>query len=60
MNALSSATMACSGYDVVIPLDEVIQTVVRVGKEMPVCVKCTGMGGLSITETSIKLKEKMS
>jgi len=59
MNALSSATMACSGFDSVIPLDEVIQTVIRVGEEMPVCVKCSGLGGLSVTDTSIKLKESL-
>lgn len=56
MNALSSATMACSGFDVVIPLDEVLQTIPRVSAQMPDCVKCTGKGGLSVTETSIRLK----
>lgn len=59
MNALSSATMACSGFDSVIPLEEVIQTVVRVGKQMPGCLKCTGKGGLSVTTTSIQLKEQL-
>lgn len=59
MNALSSATMACSGFDAVIPLEEVIQTVVRVGNQMPECVKCTGRGGLAITAASIQLKEKL-
>jgi L-serine dehydratase len=59
MNALSSATMARSGFDAVIPLEEVIQTVARVGEQMPECVKCTGRGGLSITETSIRIKERL-
>jgi L-serine dehydratase len=59
MNALSSATMACSGFDAVIPLDEVIQTVSRVGDMMPACVKCTGQGGLAITSTSIQLKKRL-
>jgi len=59
MNALSSATMACSDFDAVIPLEEVIQTVARVGEMMPTCVKCTGKGGLSVTATSIKIKEKL-
>jgi L-serine dehydratase len=59
MNALSSATMACSGFDAVIPLEEVIQTVVRVGKQMPECVKCTGKGGLSVTTTSIQIKQQL-
>ncbi|UCF63716.1 MAG: L-serine ammonia-lyase, iron-sulfur-dependent, subunit alpha [bacterium] len=59
MNALSSAIMARSGFDAVIPLEEVIQTVVQVGKQMPACVKCTGKGGLSVTVTSTQIKEKL-
>jgi L-serine dehydratase len=59
MNALSSATMACSGFDAVIPLEEVIQAVARVGEQMPECVKCTGKGGLSVTATSIQIKEQL-
>jgi len=59
MNALSSATMACSGFDAVLPLEEVIQTVSRVGEMMPTCVKCTGRGGLSGTATSIRTKEEL-
>ncbi len=59
MNALSSATMACSGYDAVIPLDEVIETVSRVSQDMPNCVKCSGTGGLAITETAIQLKKSL-
>lgn len=60
MNALSSATMACSGFDVVIPLDQVIQTVSLVSKQMPTCVKCTGKGGLAITKAAFDLKEKLT
>jgi L-serine dehydratase len=59
MNALSSATMACSDFDAVIPLEEVIQTVSRVGNMMPTCVKCTGKGGLAISNTSFALKEQL-
>ena len=60
VNALTSATMACSGFDAVIPLDEVIETVSRVSKQMPTCVKCTGQGGLAITPTALKLKKKIN
>jgi L-serine dehydratase len=59
MNALSSATMAYSGFDAVIPLDEVIQTVLQVSKHMPTCVKCTGNGGLAVTPTSIEIKKQL-
>jgi len=59
-NALSSATMACSEFDVVIPFDEVLQTVSKVSKQMPSCLKCTGKGGLAITKTAFELKERLS
>ena len=60
MNAYSSATMACAGFDAVIAYDEVIQTVSDVGKQMPSCVKCTGQGGLAITPTSVRLKKDLA
>ncbi len=59
VNAYSSAIMARSGFDAVIPLDEVIQTVSRVGNQMPSCVKCTGKGGLAITDAALRLKRKI-
>jgi|AntRauTorcE11898_2_1112593.scaffolds.fasta_scaffold07937_3 L-serine dehydratase len=59
VNAYSSAIMSVSGFDAVIPLDEVIQTVSGVSKTMPSCVKCTGKGGLAITETALKIKKKL-
>lgn len=60
VNALSSATMATSGFDAVIPLDEVIETVSRVSKQMPTCVKCTGQGGLALTPTALQIKKKIN
>ncbi len=59
VNALSSATMACSGYNALIPLNEVIETVSSVSLQMPTCVKCTGKGGLAVTKTACALKEQM-
>ncbi len=59
VNAYSSAIMSISGYDYVIPLDQVIKTVSRVSLTMPSCNKCTGKGGLAITETAIALKNKL-
>lgn len=59
VNAYASANMVRSGFDAVIPLDEVIETVFRVGKQMPSCIKCTGKGGLAITNTGTELKRKL-
>ncbi|MCU0460243.1 MAG: L-serine ammonia-lyase, iron-sulfur-dependent, subunit alpha [Bacteroidales bacterium] len=60
VNAYTSAIMAISGFDAVIPLDQVIQTVREVGKTMPSCVKCTGKGGLAMTATALEIKNRMS
>ena len=59
VNALSSATMAVSGFAHLIPLDQVLETVSRVSAGMPTCVKCTGLGGLAITPAALKLKEQL-
>jgi len=59
VNAYSSAIMAISGYDPVIPLDQVIETVSRVSSTMPTCVKCTGKGGLAITKTAFEIKKRL-
>lgn len=60
VNALSAATMACAGFDAVIPFEETLLTVSQVSKNMPDCVKCTGKGGLAITKTALDLKDKLS
>lgn len=59
VNALSSATMAVSGFAHLIPLDQVLETVSRVSAGMPTCVKCTGLGGLAITPAALKLKKQL-
>ncbi|MFT5144616.1 MAG: L-serine dehydratase [Rhodothermales bacterium] len=59
MNALAASTMALSGFDSVIPLDEVIQTVSAVAAKMPRSHCCTGTGGLAATPTSARLKEEL-
>jgi L-serine dehydratase len=58
-NALTCANMALAGYDAVIPLDEVIETMNRVGKQLPMELCCTALGGLSITPTSKKIEQKL-
>jgi L-serine dehydratase len=59
MNALSSSTMALSGFDALIPLDQVIQTVYNVGKTLPFESRCTGLGGLAATPRALEIKEQL-
>ena len=56
-NALACANMALADYDPVIPLDEVIQTMEKVGKMLPPALRCTALGGLSITKTSKEIEQ---
>ncbi len=58
-NALSCANMALAGYDPVVPLDEVIDTMDSVGRSLPHELRCTALGGLSVTPTSKKIEEKL-
>jgi len=58
-NALSCANMALAGYDPVIPLDEVIETAKQVAAQMPRELRCTNLGGLSITPTAKSLEERL-
>ncbi|MBN1148518.1 MAG: L-serine ammonia-lyase, iron-sulfur-dependent, subunit alpha [Anaerolineales bacterium] len=58
-NALACANMALASYDPVIPLDEVIQAMYAVGQSLPVELRCTGLGGLSITPTSKAIERRL-
>ena len=58
-NALSCANMALSNYDHLIPLDEVILAMNEVAKSMPHTLRCTALGGLSITKTSKEIEKKL-
>ena len=58
-NALNSANMSMAGFDVVIPLEEVIDAMKSVGESMPSSLCCTGLGGLSVTPSAIRIQEKL-
>lgn len=55
-NAVSCANMALSDYNHLIPLDEVIETMQKVGNEIHHTLRCTNLGGLSITKTAKKIE----
>lgn len=59
-NALSCANMALAGFDPLIPLDEVIETARRVSGQMPRELRCTALGGLSITPASLAIEKKLA
>ena len=59
-NALACANMALADYDPVIPLDEVIDTMAQVGPSLPHELRCTALGGLSITPASKEIEKQLA
>lgn len=58
-NALAMSNMALAGFDQVIPLGQVIKTMDQVGRRIPHELRCTGLGGLSITKSSQDVASKL-
>lgn len=58
-NALISAEMALSGMKSIIPFDEVVEAMYRVGKTLPFELRETALGGLAATPTGIRLKKEI-
>ena len=58
-NALISADMALAGCTSVIPADECIDAMKKVGHQMPASLRETGIGGLAGTPTGQAIKAKI-
>jgi L-serine dehydratase len=58
-NALACANMSLAGYDHLIPLDEVLDAHRQISENMPRELRCTALGGLSITPTSKAIEARM-
>ncbi|MCU0796301.1 MAG: L-serine ammonia-lyase, iron-sulfur-dependent, subunit alpha [Akkermansiaceae bacterium] len=59
-NALSCANMALAGFDPLIPLDEVIDAAKAVAEKMPREHRCTSLGGLAVTPTSLAIERRLA
>lgn len=59
MNAFLSAEMALSGVTSIIPADEVIITMMHVGRALPVDLKETGTGGIAKSPTGKRIKKQI-
>lgn len=57
VNAVTSAQLALAGIKSAIPADEVIDAMRRIGNDMALSIKETGLGGLAITPTAQKIKD---
>jgi L-serine dehydratase len=58
-NALACANMALAGYDHLIPLDEVLDAHRAISENMPRELRCTALGGLSVTPTSKAIEARL-
>jgi L-serine dehydratase len=58
-NAVSSANMALSDYQHLIPLDEVIETMQSVGNQIHHTLRCTNLGGLSVTKAAKEIEQHL-
>lgn len=59
MNAISASQLALAGIESVIPADEVIDSMRRVGNDLPVCLKETAKGGLATTHTAMMIEKSL-
>jgi L-serine dehydratase len=59
-NAIACANMALAGYDHLIPFDEVLDAHREVSERMARELRCTALGGLSITPTSKAIEAKLA
>lgn len=59
-NALLSADMALAGQNAVIPPDEAIEAMARVGHSLPAALRETSMGGIAATPTGRKIKKQLA
>ncbi len=58
-NALSCANMALANYDPVVTYDEVVDTMYKVGCSISHELRCTALGGLSITDSAKKIEAQL-
>ncbi|MHA2073979.1 MAG: L-serine ammonia-lyase, iron-sulfur-dependent, subunit beta [Candidatus Hodarchaeales archaeon] len=59
-NAVSCANMALANFDAVLPLGEVIKAMDKVGRSIPYDLRCTALGGLSVTKTSKSIEKELN
>jgi L-serine dehydratase len=58
-NAFISADMALAGIISIIPFDEVVEAMYRVGRSLPCELRETALGGLASTPTGVRITKKI-
>lgn len=58
--AIVAADMAMAGITSVIPFDEVIEAMYKIGNMLPSCLRETSLAGLATTPTGQKLNARIN
>lgn len=59
VNAIISADLALAGINSIVPFDEVVDAMYKVGKSMPESLRETALGGIAATSTGQELKRRI-
>ena len=59
VHGLTGAQLALAGVESVIPMDEIIEAMVRIGRALPRGLKETAEGGLATTETGCSITARL-
>jgi L-serine dehydratase len=59
-NAVACANMSLADFEPLIPLDEVIETMKAAGDRIHHTLRCTNLGGLSITRSAKAIESGLS
>lgn len=60
VNALLSADLALAGMNSIIPTDEVVEAMYHVGRQLPMQLRETAMGGIAATDAAKKFTRQLS
>lgn len=59
VHGLTAAQMALAGIESVIPMDEIVEAMVRIGRALPRGLRETAEGGLAVTATGNQISERI-
>jgi L-serine dehydratase len=59
VHGLTAAQLALAGIDSVIPMDEIVEAMVRIGRSLPRALKETAEGGLATTITGCEIGQRL-
>ncbi len=59
VNAMISADMSLAGVNSIVPFDEVVEAMFKVGKALPMTLKETALGGIAKSKTAQQIQRKI-